>query len=300
MYNTAYFTMAIQVTLLHNPTAGLGEHSKESLLQILSDKGYTVKYIDTKDDDYEAALNTPGDLVVVAGGDGTVVKVVPQLLQKRTPIGLLPLGTANNIATTLGIKGQPAELISRWSLSDTTPFDVGVAKCGENCFYFMESAGVGLFPRLISQHSKERKEPDNRRQELQEATAHVQQMLSSIEARHLKLLADGKPIEGNYFVAEVMNINLIGPNISLAPAAVPGDGFFDLVLVPGTAKEAFNSFISNGKRNAAQWQCKQAQQVTIQWQGTQYHTDDEVHEGSGQAQKLHISLIPAALQFLAP
>jgi diacylglycerol kinase (ATP) len=44
--------------------------------------------------------------VVIAGGEGTVVKAISHLYERNMPIAILPLGSANNIAGSLGIRGR--------------------------------------------------------------------------------------------------------------------------------------------------------------------------------------------------
>jgi len=63
----------------------------------------------------EEGAEEPGDIVAVAGGDGPVGKVARRLIGSPTPIAILPLGTANNIANTLDVTGKSLkELIRSW------------------------------------------------------------------------------------------------------------------------------------------------------------------------------------------
>ena len=59
-----------------------------------------------------SALDDPGDLAVVAGGDGTVAKVAIGVADTDTPTAaVLPLGTANNIGKALGVFGDIRDLV---------------------------------------------------------------------------------------------------------------------------------------------------------------------------------------------
>ncbi|MBN9022381.1 MAG: NAD(+)/NADH kinase, partial [Rhizobiales bacterium] len=49
------------------------------------------------------------DAIVVAGGDGTVNAAVPALIESGKPVGILPFGTANDLALTLGIPADPLQ-----------------------------------------------------------------------------------------------------------------------------------------------------------------------------------------------
>ena len=85
------------------------------------------------------------DLVVVAGGDGTVSEVAAGLLGTRVPLGILPVGAFNNIARGLGISPTRPEAIGSLLSGMARPMDVGMA----NGTPFFEAAGVGLDASLL-------------------------------------------------------------------------------------------------------------------------------------------------------
>src|ERR671919_93707 len=88
----------MKVTLVYNPGAGTDEQlSADELLGMIRRAGHTAILKSAKNDDWSSVLERPGDIVAVAGGDGTVGKVANCLLGKDIPIAVLPLGTANNI-----------------------------------------------------------------------------------------------------------------------------------------------------------------------------------------------------------
>jgi diacylglycerol kinase family enzyme len=49
------------------------------------------------------------DLIVIGGGDGTISKALPQLLKLKKPVAVLPLGTANDFARTIGLPADPLQ-----------------------------------------------------------------------------------------------------------------------------------------------------------------------------------------------
>src|SRR5262249_39763741 len=100
--------------LFHNPGAGHGEHPKEELISLVEAAGFECEYSSTKTEGWEKIEALKADLIVLAGGDGTVRKVAPHILGKEIPIGLFPLGTANNIAKTLGISGDTETVAATW------------------------------------------------------------------------------------------------------------------------------------------------------------------------------------------
>src|SRR5687768_6049460 len=119
--------------LFHNPGAGAESHTKEQLLELVAAEGFECEYVSVKETRWQDRLNTlegkekKPDFLIIAGGDGTVRKVSKELLlhtdPARIPIALIPLGTANNIATSLGLKGHVKDIIAGWKQGKLKKFD---------------------------------------------------------------------------------------------------------------------------------------------------------------------------------
>ncbi|MBI2907200.1 MAG: diacylglycerol kinase family lipid kinase [Chloroflexi bacterium] len=93
----------------------------------------------------EQAAGDGYDLVIAGGGDGTVSEVAAGLVGTGVPLGILPFGTYNNIAHSLGIPLDLSEAAYRVARGRTIDIDVGVA----NGVYFFEAVGVGLDATLF-------------------------------------------------------------------------------------------------------------------------------------------------------
>jgi diacylglycerol kinase family enzyme len=135
---------AKKILLLHNPTAGASHPNAEELLEgIHKAIGVKPRYFSIKNPDWKDALSKRWDAVILAGGDGTVGKSVRWLRNRKTPIAILPLGTANNIARSLGIEGDLESLLSKLPTSSARSLDVGCAKGPWGERMFLEAVGVG-------------------------------------------------------------------------------------------------------------------------------------------------------------
>ena len=75
-----YEDSAMRILLVHNPKAGSEEHQGEDLIKALKRSGYKAIYQSSKEKGMTKALNKKIDLVLVAGGDGTVSKVACRLV----------------------------------------------------------------------------------------------------------------------------------------------------------------------------------------------------------------------------
>ena len=149
----------MRITLMHNPSAGHGKHRKKDLMEALAKAGHNAIYQSTKKRGYKKALKKPGDLVLVAGGDGTITKIARRLIDTGIPLAVLPLGTANNLARTLGFIASPEKVIARLQDGKKHSFDVGVARGPWGRRYFFEGAGAGLLADYVRAAKKQDKKP---------------------------------------------------------------------------------------------------------------------------------------------
>ena len=272
-----------RATLIYNPTAGGAGHTGGELLRLLSDAGYDAAYSSTKDEGYLKSLKNPGALVVAAGGDGTVRKVAKRLVGSGVPIAVLPLGTANNIATSLGVSGDARELIKGLSSARRVRFDVGkaVGPCGARTFF--EGAGLGLFTDVMrsldARKGRRAAAPAHTGERLAAALRALQQALRGYRAHDLRLKLDGEDVSGRYLLVEAMNVRLVGPNLFLAPDADPGDGALDFVLLPEEGRGEFDEYLSyrlEGKQDAPYLKVRRGRRLEFVWDGSVVHFDDGV------------------------
>lgn len=135
-----------RVSLVANTSSRTGERAFPEALEILRGLGIVpesaypltnpARLVDT----VQHVLDDGCDLLVLGGGDGTISSVVDVLADSKAALGLLPLGTANDFARTLGVPTSlhaACETLVRGKIVDV---DLGLA--GDN--YYVNVASVGL------------------------------------------------------------------------------------------------------------------------------------------------------------
>jgi diacylglycerol kinase (ATP) len=233
--------------IVHNPKAGKQEHSKKKLKSLVEASGFDCGYSSTKD--IASKKMKKADFLVIAGGDGTVRKVVTSLARKKRekilPILLLPLGTANNIARSLGVEGHIEDIIKNIQKRKLKKFDIGRIHGLKKEFIFLESFGFGVFPELM--HDMEEfpeREDASPEENMRTALEKLHSIVLNYPAKAFTVIIDGAPHTDDFILIEVMNINSIGPNLNISPDGDPGDGQFELILIPESQREQFARYVS--------------------------------------------------------
>jgi diacylglycerol kinase (ATP) len=273
----------VRVMLIHNPGAGQGKGDADALVALLRDAGHKVRYQSSKDNGWEQALSDAGDLVAVAGGDGTVSRVAKRLIGRGIPLAPLPTGTANNISRTLGLAGRPMEEIVRsWGNPRRVKLDVGVVESPWGPHYFVEGIGVGLFARLLAAGKRNKK---LKGQAVGSALQRLRREAERCPALALKASLDDKDISGSYVLLEALNILLVGPNLFLAPESKPGDGHFDVVMVSEAERDRLVEYLAKWQENRerlAVLPSQRGKRLSIEWTGFGLHIDDKLWPKKGK------------------
>ncbi len=99
------------------------------------------------------AVESKPDALLVAGGDGTVSRLLPHLVAARMPVGLLPLGTLNLLARDIAIEGSLEDMIAHLARLKRVMVDLGDV----NGHFFHSNAGLGFFARMAWEREGSRK-----------------------------------------------------------------------------------------------------------------------------------------------
>ena len=138
---------ARRLLIVVNRKARSGEADLTSVLETLAPLGKPRILAIDNPDEFPAKLEAScGDVegVVVAGGDGTVNSALAALIRTGKPLGIIPLGTANDLARTLGVPTDPAAAAAVILNGRKRRVDVGSV----NGRYFLNAAGIGFSARL--------------------------------------------------------------------------------------------------------------------------------------------------------
>lgn len=305
----------MRITLFHNPSAGAGRHTGADLERIARALGHDVDARALGADGWADALDEPGDLVVVAGGDGSVASVANLMVGRPTPIAVIPMGTANNVASALGIRGArealPEALMAAWPTWESVGFDVGLASDGARSHHFLECVGVGEFGRLMA-HSdglERSSREDDRERKLERDLAHLRDHVAASNGQGIALTIDGVDRSGEYLLAEVLNVWTFGPRLGLAPAAAVDDGRLHVVLVGPDHRAALVRYLEalrNGDRGAPDLEVVPADRIELECDVHDLHVDGALWSGEsglvqpGERAALRVSVLPRAVHFLRP
>jgi diacylglycerol kinase (ATP) len=141
-----------RVALIQNPASGSAhEPARSAVRQQFTDGGYLWKELVVEpgrsiSSETSELLREGADLIAVAGGDGTVREVASALVGKTVPLLIIPLGTFNNLARSLGLPADPIETCQLVHSGAIHQIDVGTAN---GCHFFFEAAGVGVDAELF-------------------------------------------------------------------------------------------------------------------------------------------------------
>lgn len=211
---------------LYNPESGKGKIARNvgCISTIFQAYGYDVtpQRIDFTANPFDG--NETIDLMVVAGGDGTVNYAVNAMKRKGLdiPIGVIPAGTANDFAGAVGMSREPLEAARQIASGAVDRVDVGRV----NDLYFVNIFSFGIFT-TTSQRT-----PDQRKHKIGKL-AYLIEGVKELRAMHavpLKVVADGQAFDFNSLMVLVFNGETAG-GFRLARRSSIKDGMFDCIML---------------------------------------------------------------------
>jgi diacylglycerol kinase family enzyme len=237
----------MRVCFVHNPTAG-SSMPVDQLRHLIERAGHRIVQFHERRGGELPLFDADAEFVVAAGGDGTVAAVAERLAGSAVPLAILPLGTANNIAASLGIVGRIEPLIRSWSTARPLPLDLGIARGPFGERSFIESVGAGLIAEgIVSIDGVEPAAPTMSRLPLGEGRARFAAVLAGLTPRHCEVTIDGVSTTMEMLLLEILNVGAAGPALRLARAADPCDGLLDVLAIDASWRRDLARYLHDGQ-----------------------------------------------------
>ena len=141
----------LRLLILVNPNASRAVEALPSISEWFAARNQVVVVPSSKEESAQL-LRQAGDAdrIVIGGGDGTLSEALPKLIALNKPVAVLPLGTANDFAQTIGVPLDPLEAATIALEGQEHSIDVGLT----NGIPFLNVASVGLASRVVTEQSK--------------------------------------------------------------------------------------------------------------------------------------------------
>ena len=257
----------------------------------------TKKSGDAKEFAEEAALNDY-EAVFVLGGDGTVSEAVNGLMlhESKLPLGIIPLGTVNNVARAIGISMNPEKAID--SLEQLTVQQIDVGKLNDR--YFISSTSVGPIPESVQEVDVDMKTKFGVFAYLIEGI----KALRNDETYTFELDIDGEKWTAEYSLLLIAMSNFVGGVGTIIPEAAIDDGLIHLVtLKETTAKEKLSlvpELFQNKEYTKDQLEHRSFKKAKIRLlEDIDKEINCTVDGDKGQTFPLEIEVLPQALSVFA-
>lgn len=237
----------------------------------------------------DAALSEGYDAIVGAGGDGTVRALAFRLLDRPTPIGILPLGSAMNLARTLGIPRDLETAAQIVATAEPRAIDVAVADGRP----YLEVASIGATAEILEQA-----------QHVDQGHFHAifTMLWNGLRQRpaRVEITIDGRRIRMRPLALAVANAPYSGLGLTLAPDARVDDGRLTVVVYAGMSAAALGMHllaVVGGRRPASRLRSYTGERVGVtSGRPLSIRLDSE----DGGSTPATFTIRPGALRVLAP
>lgn len=222
-----------RIKLIYNPAAGSNKKKPLQFTEIIKELQYwrfiAEPFITEPDTDYYAlvadAIKDGIRMFVVCGGDGTVSATAAALLGTRAILGIIPSGTRNNIALSLGIPNDLKVAIELLRRGRKIKTDMGIVKCANSLVPFLEVCSIGLFSELF-QSSDSIQHGD-----ISQIKDFISKLSSSFPSKIHLILDNKTDIKESGHVVIVSNMPFVGHNYKIGNSEKAfSDGFFDVLI----------------------------------------------------------------------
>ena len=289
-----------KIAVLVNPKAGRGKASRRlaEVETLLKRRGLSAEIFKTGHPGHaqELARQIKDDnfaKLVIIGGDGTISDVVNELADTSLPIGIIPAGTGNDVARSLGIvPGYPEKALSIIVKGDTIGFDAGHEKISGR--RFVSFAGCG-FPALVAEEA-------NRMRLLKGRAVFfvsLYKVVRKLKGLPIVLTVDGSREELIATSIMIQNTPYTGGGLKVAPGAEVDDGYFDVVVVSEIGitelMRNFPKLYTGTHLNHPAFRLIRGKQISVEMPGNELVSFDGE---TAYADRLEIEVKPGAVRLI--
>ncbi|MFQ5652376.1 MAG: diacylglycerol/lipid kinase family protein [bacterium] len=288
------------ITVIANPISGNRRNRErvvDSVCRFFSASGASCRlhYTSRRGEATEfsrLAVQRRQDLVVVLGGDGTINEVATGLVQSDVTLAIIPTGSGNGFARTLGIPQDSEGALQLISEGHIAAIDVGKM----NGRFFFVVAGVG-FDAVVGKSFDDY----HRRGPLSYFYLSAK-AFSSYTPERIKVIFGGKSVEIQPFVLAIANGQQYGNNAMIAPQAKLNDGLLNVCIIHRLSlAQVFTQLpklFLGTIQSFAEAEFDTADSILIQREqaGVVNIDGEAVMEGA----RLELSVLPRSLKVIAP
>jgi len=223
----------IHAKLFFNPSSGAARAHPIEIVDIIHElqaqkivpEPFLVEPGCDVDGEVKQALAKGFRLFVVCGGDGTICAVAKNLSGTNATLGVIPIGTQNNIALSFGIPDDIPEAIALLRSGKRVKVDLGKATCGNTTTIFLEGCMIGLVADLFTS-------ADNIQHGNLAKVGEFLKTLTSTPPAEIHLFLDKKKeIVDLGHVVLVTNMPFIGLHYQTSAKASYRDGLMDVLYL---------------------------------------------------------------------
>ncbi len=291
----------MHIALVVNPKAGKGKGAELRAQSVarLRTRADVRELVGASEEESQAlchqAVADGVDALVALGGDGMAHLAIQAVAGTFTPLGIIPAGTGNDLASHLGLPGKnPIEAADVVLAGHTRDIDA-VRVAGETESWFGAVLGSG-FDSAVNERANEMTWPrgDNR---------YILAMLATLprfKPLHYTLTLDGEVWETEAMLVAVGNSRSYGGGMRVAPDAVLDDGLLEVCVLGAVGKfeflRTFPKVYKGTHKTHPAVQIRRARTVTLDAPGVSAYADGEP---MGPL-PLTCECIPGALRVLVP
>lgn len=220
----------LRAKLIFNAGSGRPEESPEQLASIIAamqdeqilPEVYTVRPDSHLEAVVRYAIKTGIQLIVVAGGDGTIDSVAGAMVGTGATLGIIPTGTRNNLAFNLGITGDIRSSVALLRRGRRLKIDVGRVHGRLARYWFLEATGLGLLSDLYPMTD------DLQHGDLRQIGGLLSALISAAPSQ-IRMVLDGhKHLAATAHMLLITNMPFLGPHFQISPKVSFQDGRLDV------------------------------------------------------------------------